>query len=812
MSNHYKTRIQISENVKTGTDAQKAAIERTEQAISNAEYKPNILTGKNIQTRDSLYSELSKYQNKPIGAFNQTGNQVLGLMQKTFNQDHGLGTEAMTQAIGGAMAANALLKSTEKAGLVVGNNVKTAVTSSKKVVVKSANTIHAVTRGIHSGTLTASVAKDALLRARDKMVINVKLKAAAGVKGLGKGIVHGTSTSVSKGITSTGGLLSRSDDMAVQGVGNSMNLTYQGIKTSVAGSKLSGRVVKTSVKKGVSTFKTVGRGASYIKNKGLRAAWNRARLSAQKAAVGTAKSVVSFFISLAKSAAKKMILPLIMVTVIVLAITSTITTPMMAVGSIFGSVFGTSDSDNEYDVREYITRADGIPALREEFINNLMSGWQNKLKSNGGNYDSVRVYTEQSDTVIDANAAGLSNAFYTNDELANIIQPIFNAVILMEYDLEPTEAQADELLRTIFYTLFGVNESESSETQTVTQTVQAGESLGTVVTSAYCGCTICCGINASGITASGERATADHTIAVDANNPIVPMGTKIIMDGTEYTVEDTGNFSRFGVAFDIYFSDHTTALAWGHKNIEAYLAEGNTNTVEVISEIEAKILDVTVNMDGLYQLLAIYFTDPIDQLSNLSYRTPEQEEQLTTLKDYYEICLEYINEVNATYNVGGGSMADLGGVQWVDGNRVANQALVDLALTQLGQTGGQPYWSAYGFSGRVAWCACFVQWCMNQSGVGDQYAHSANNAYCPTLVTWFKSNGRWGEGGYTDLVAGDTIFFDWEGDGVSDHIGIVIGRDDTYVYTIEGNSGDAVKQKQYPLNSSVIMGYGLMNY
>ena len=77
---------------------------------------------------------------------------------------------------------------------------------------------------------------------------------------------------------------------------------------------------------------------------------------------------------------------------------------------------------------------------------------------------------------------------------------------------------------------------------------------------------------------------------------------------------------------------------------------------------------------------------------------------------------------------------------------------------------------------------------------------------------WFRNNGRWGNNTYTDLVAGDTIFFDWDGDGVSDHIGLVIGRDGSTVYTVEGNSGDAVAMNSYPLGSSVILGYGLMNF
>ena len=125
------------------------------------------------------------------------------------------------------------------------------------------------------------------------------------------------------------------------------------------------------------------------------------------------------------------------------------------------------------------------------------------------------------------------------------------------------------------------DEMNSFENKTITTTVQAGQSLGQVVTSAYCSCSICCGQWSGGPTASGVMPTPNHTLAVDADNPFVPMGTHVIINGTEYVVEDTGAFDQFGVQFDVYFSNHAEASAYGHKTFEAYLADGNENTVEV---------------------------------------------------------------------------------------------------------------------------------------------------------------------------------------------------------------------------------------
>ena len=60
---------------------------------------------------------------------------------------------------------------------------------------------------------------------------------------------------------------------------------------------------------------------------------------------------------------------------------------------------------------------------------------------------------------------------------------------------------------------------------------------------------------------------------------------------------------------------------------------------------------------------------------------------------------------------------------------------------------------------------------------------------------------------------GDIIFFDWENDGIADHVGIVEKTENNTVYTIEGNSsGDTCRQKSYDINSSVILGYGTPAY
>ena len=184
--------------------------------------------------------------------------------------------------------------------------------------------------------------------------------------------------------------------------------------------------------------------------------------------------------------------------------------------------------------------------------------------------------------------------------------------------------------------------------------------------------------------------------------------------------------------------------------------------------------------------------------------TPEQLEM-------FRVYLE--TSGNKPLIFGGGSpdtnpSEDLSGVQLVNGTRPGNTAVVDRAKSQVGNVGGQPYWSWYGFNSRVEWCACFVSWCYNQAGKSEPRFAACQSQGIP----WFQSHGQWGDRSYANIAPGDAIFFDWDLDGSADHVGLVIGTDGQRVYTVEGNSGDACKIKSYPLDYGCIKGYGLMNW
>lgn len=139
-----------------------------------------------------------------------------------------------------------------------------------------------------------------------------------------------------------------------------------------------------------------------------------------------------------------------------------------------------------------------------------------------------------------------------------------------------------------------------------------------------------------------------------------------------------------------------------------------------------------------------------------------------------------------------------------------NTAIVEMALTQVGNEGGEPYWSWWGYSDRVAWCAIFVSWCADQCGYLDASVLPKMEGVRP-YVEWFKDRGQWQERDY-EPSPGDIIFFDWEGDGLADHVGIVEKVENNLIFTVEGNTGDVCAERYYTFDSAQIYGYGLPAY
>ena len=189
---------------------------------------------------------------------------------------------------------------------------------------------------------------------------------------------------------------------------------------------------------------------------------------------------------------------------------------------------------------------------------------------------------------------------------------------------------------------------------------------------------------------------------------------------------------------------------------------------ETRTDSEGNEYDVEVPYN--YYILNVTLTSkPISSVAS-ELLTPDQLEM-------YQVYRQTLGNKPLIFGGGSADTSDsesLAGVEFVNGTRPGNQAVVDIAKSQVGNVGGQPYWSWYGFTSRVEWCACFVSWCYGQMGLTEPRFSGCQSQGIP----WFQSHGQWGGRDYANIAPGDAIFFDWDLDGSADHVGIVVGTDD----------------------------------
>ncbi|WP_300416745.1 CHAP domain-containing protein [uncultured Oscillibacter sp.] len=205
----------------------------------------------------------------------------------------------------------------------------------------------------------------------------------------------------------------------------------------------------------------------------------------------------------------------------------------------------------------------------------------------------------------------------------------------------------------------------------------------------------------------------------------------------------------------------------------------------------------------------------------------EEEAEVTTTTLYITVTHKTADEMADAYNFTADQRAQLAELlaeenrsMWSSalyGIGVGDGEIVVVALSQLGNVGGQPYWSWYGFNSRVEWCACFVSWCANECGYLDAGV-IPKTAGCISGSNWFKDRGLWQDNSY-EPRPGDIIYFDWDNkgssgpqDGLADHVGIVEKVENGIVYTVEGNSGDSCRENRYAIGHYEIYGYGTPAY
>ena len=366
------------------------------------------------------------------------------------------------------------------------------------------------------------------------------------------------------------------------------------------------------------------------------------------------------------------------------------------------------------------------------------------IKDTENDYRSLEADLSSKVTDLETNYPGYSSYELNAGQIGHDPYKLAALLTVLHQNYEREEVQED--LQKIFemqYSLSMQDEIGSVERKTV----RVGESLGNVVTSGYCNCSICCGQWAGGPTASGAYPTANHTIAVDAHSPVVPMGTKVVMNGIEYTVEDTGNFARYGVAFDVYYGDHSTAQQHGHKTWEALIADDNgSQEVEVLVSSGNRQFTAVLQNNGLDYVAEHLLSKDERELYDLLVETKGNKPEL------------FANDIYAN-----------GGAGWFDytiaGEALSDQRFAGMMAEATKYLGYKYVWGGSNPSTSFD-CSGFVCWVINHSGNGWNVGRTTADGLCNMLPKVPLSEAK----------PGDIIFFQgtYATSGAS-HVGIIVG-------------------------------------
>lgn len=233
-------------------------------------------------------------------------------------------------------------------------------------------------------------------------------------------------------------------------------------------------------------------------------------------------------------------------------------------------------------------------------------------------------------------------------------------------------------------------------------------------------------------------------------------------------------------------------IFWQMNEISSSTSTQTETVIETSEDGNGNIVETEVTVTRTYLYITVSHKTAEEMADQFGFNEDQREQMAELLADENNSLWSQV-----LYGITGG-----------DGE------IVTVALSQVGNVGGEPYWSWYGFGSRVEWCACFVSWCANECGYIEAGVIPKFAACASQGVPWFQEHGLWQDNSY-EPRPGDIIFFDWDDggqDGQSDHVGIVEKVENGRVYTVEGNSGDSVRQNSYPIGDYEIQGYGTPAY
>jgi len=474
----------------------------------------------------------------------------------------------------------------------------------------------------------------------------------------------------------------------------------------------------------------------------------------------------------AAAAGKDIIIPVVLALLAVLLVLMIIIGAAGVISVIF-SPFLSDDSGNQVDESAWLTTK--ITASRAELIQDIKDTYNSNLIANGGEYHYVRFYNSITETEVVLDDTNIDTSIYTVLEYQQFIQPIFHTLMLSEYELQASESQMTDLYDEIWdkisvikteplpmeycqmtrtdnpdgtYVINPVKENDGNvhADPSTCPNMSAIQYHADDATKSLCSCDSyyyscnthkgtknCSHANCSGCSKGDLDCTTEHEHSDSCY--------KWTCDHkcTEWSKTNSGCYNTV---------DHgqkmSSACTDSTKHLECsgyYICNGH------------KILFLTVELKEFDELLQIYYLNRINELEAKATLTEEEKKELRDLKQYYEVCVEYIKVLVEEFGLGNATIVTLEGVELTP--------LTAYACSFV----GKPYIWGGTDPNNGADCSGFVQYV---------YAH-----FGTTLPRVSKDQVKEGStvGSITDAEPGDLIFYSKTGtdDGVY-HVAIYLGN------------------------------------
>lgn len=810
-----------------------------------------------------------KRQNEKSKRFDRSVVQLSRRMARQVN-DGSLGGQTASAMIKGAGVSIAAAHGSIR--FVANHNPVTSVKRVAADVARTARTAALLSVDIRKAKWTAQSVKNALVGVALARAVTI----AQSPPRLPILNAHVVKKSLHAGVYAAS-RLSSSQDTMVSGIGMTAQAaigTARAIKTSVNISKGGVSVVKTGVKTGVKTVKTGVKTVKYARKNGIVK-------TAKKALSKAGGSVASAFLNLVAKLGAKAVVPICLIVATVAALNSVTIAPVGAIGSIFGGVYSDKDSNEEINIAEYVKNAvagytdeDGtlVKGLRDQYIEDQLN-YMDALLDDGYHYAALRRASRITRLSVsqryDRNGVESKSSpntsfsgFYSVDEIANVIQPIFNVILFQKYEMEPTEDQAYETIKDIFDDLF-VIDVITDDTQFCGEKDSWCGMVHAKVASCYhykkeyhdsyvcneCDRYICQGhteYHCLGYEVEIKTCVGHDRMVPVPNAPggvymkvydvHTPYGFITGVSGSERDRYCSGYYGDIYMEpgdacyddcwvytywYDTYYCYDVNDCPHDKGSETFYHGDANhrfTYTEQGENGCVNGILSCTghnqclghrryiasISMDGISGLMTKYFTNDIDRLSAIETRTEEEEKELAELRDNYEILLELVTAQNDEF--GAYSARELRSIQFTEECQTeSRENVLTAAISGIGNVGGQPYWSACGYAKHTDWNTCFVYAIMQSAGVTDYTGIDGIDGKTDfsSLTSRLRSLPRFRDSSYSNVKQGDVAI-------LSNGVGIIAGIDeDGNIYVIVGDNGDVCRCLQY--RAERINGYYVIN-